>query len=93
MPTNFIDTEVTDFKVNAYHAGELTEVTKQDTLGKWGVYFFYPADFSFVCPTELGDLADHYAAFTNINAEIYSVSEVNGLQTIYFSHEIPMNKR
>lgn len=37
MPTNFIDTEVTDFKVNAYHAGELTEVTKQDTLGKWGV--------------------------------------------------------
>lgn len=75
MTTNFIDSEITDFKVNAYHDGDLTEVTKQDTLGKWGVYFFYPADFSFVCPTELGDLADHYADFQNINAEIYSVSE------------------
>ena len=75
MTTNFIDSEITDFKVNAYHDGDFTEVTKQDTLGKWGVYFVYPADFSFVCPTELGDLADNYADFQNINAEIYSVSE------------------
>ena len=73
--TNFIDQEIADFSVNAYHDGDVTQVTKQDTLGKWGVYFFYPADFSFVCPTELGDLADHYADFQKANAEIYSVSE------------------
>ena len=46
--TNFIDQEIADFSVNAYHDGDVTQVTKQDTLGKWGVYFFYPADFSFV---------------------------------------------
>lgn len=44
-------------------------------LGKWSIFFFYPADFSFVCPTELGDLQDHYDAFKKANAEIYSVSE------------------
>ena len=47
----------------------------QDTLkGKWSVFVFYPADFTFVCPTELGDLADNYAEFQKLGAEIYSVS-------------------
>ncbi|GMA67807.1 redoxin domain-containing protein [Leuconostoc gelidum] len=75
MITNFINQEIADFSVNAYHNGAVTSVTKKDTLGKWGVYFFYPADFSFVCPTELGDLADHYIDFQKANTEIYSVSE------------------
>ena len=72
---SFIGAEITDFTVNAYHDGDLTTVSKQDTLGRWAVYFFYPADFSFVCPTELGALADSYDEFVKRNCEIYSVSE------------------
>ena len=48
-----IGKEVQDFKVTAFQDNDFHEVTKQDLLGKWSVLFFYPADFSFVCPTEL----------------------------------------
>lgn len=72
---NFVGHEIEDFKVNAYHDGETTEVSKKDVLGKWSVFFFYPADFSFVCPTELEALQDKYEDFKKANAEIYSVSE------------------
>ena len=47
---------------------------RSDVKGKWGVFFFYPADFTFVCPTELGDLADNYENFQKIGCEVYSVS-------------------
>jgi peroxiredoxin (alkyl hydroperoxide reductase subunit C) len=50
------------------------EVSDATLKGKWSVVFFYPADFTFVCPTELEDLADHYAEFQKLNVEIYSVS-------------------
>ncbi|MDN6899453.1 redoxin domain-containing protein [Oenococcus sicerae] len=72
---NYINTQLADFEVNAYQKGEVKKVSKKDVLGKWSIFFFYPADFSFVCPTELGDLQDHYYAFKKANAEIYSVSE------------------
>ena len=72
---NFVGHEIDDFKVNAYQDGETKEVTKQDVLGKWSIFFFYPADFSFVCPTELEALQDKYEDFKHANAEIYSVSE------------------
>ena len=72
---NFVGHEIEDFKVNAYHDGETTEVSKKDVLGKWSIFFFYPADFSFVCPTELEALQDKYKDFKKANAEIYSVSE------------------
>jgi NADH-dependent peroxiredoxin subunit C len=72
---SLIGRKIEEFKIQAYHQGNFKEVTNKDVLGKWGVFFFYPADFTFVCPTELGDLADHYEEFKNINAEIYSVSE------------------
>ena len=72
---SLIGRKIEEFKVQAYHQGNFKEVTNEDVLGKWSVFFFYPADFTFVCPTELGDLADHYEEFKNINAEIYSVSE------------------
>ena len=49
-------------------------MTKADILGKWSVFFFYPADFTFVCPTELADLADKYEEFQDAGCEIYSVS-------------------
>ena len=72
---SLIGKSLEDFKVQAYHNGKFVEVSKEDVLGKWGVFFFYPADFTFVCPTELGDLADQYDKFQEIGAEIYSVSE------------------
>lgn len=71
---NYINKEIPDFDVKAYHNGELKSYNKQNLLGKWSILFFYPADFSFVCPTELQDLEKHYADFKANNAEIYSVS-------------------
>lgn len=66
--------EVSDFKVQAFHNDKFRVVTKDDILGKWSVFFFYPADFTFVCPTELEDLQEKYEEFKKINCEIYSVS-------------------
>ena len=71
----YIGKEITDFTVQAYHKGKFETVTKETVLGHWSVFFFYPADFTFVCPTELGDLADFYEEFKEIGCEIYSVSE------------------
>ncbi|MCQ4636950.1 alkyl hydroperoxide reductase subunit C [Anaerovorax odorimutans] len=71
---SLINKQLEDFKVNAYHNGEFTEVTRQCLDGHWSVFVFYPADFTFVCPTELGDLADHYQEFKAIGCEVYSVS-------------------
>lgn len=66
--------KVTDFSLQAYQNGAFKEVTQKDLAGKWSVLFFYPADFTFVCPTELGDLQGKYADFKAIDCEIYSVS-------------------
>ena len=71
---SMINKEIANFKVQAYHNNEFKTVTKDDVLGKWSVFFFYPADFTFVCPTELEDLADKYEQFKAIGVEIYSVS-------------------
>ena len=69
-----INTEVKPFKATAFHNGKFLPVSDADLRGKWSVVFFYPADFTFVCPTELGDLADEYASFQNMGVEIYAVS-------------------
>ena len=66
--------ELTDFKVNAFQNNEFHEVTKDDVLGHWSLFFFYPADFTFICPTELEDLADNYDTFKKLGCEIYAVS-------------------
>lgn len=66
--------ELTDFTVQSYQNNEFHEVTKEDVLGHWSVFFFYPADFTFVCPTELEDLAEKYADFQKAGCEVYSVS-------------------
>ncbi|MDL4863336.1 alkyl hydroperoxide reductase subunit C, partial [Halomonas elongata] len=58
----------------AYHNGEFIDVTDESLKGQWSIFFFYPADFTFVCPTELGDLADNYEEFKKLGVEIYSVS-------------------
>jgi len=69
-----INSQLPEFKVQAYHNGEFKEVSDQDLKGKWSVLFFYPADFTFVCPTELGDMADKYEKFKEMGVEVYSVS-------------------
>ncbi len=69
-----INSEIKPFTAQAYHKGEFVQVTDADLKGKWSIVFFYPADFTFVCPTELGDLADNYEEFKKLGVEIYSVS-------------------
>lgn len=71
---SLIGKEVSEFKAQAYVNGQFKEVSKADLLGKWSVFVFYPADFTFVCPTELGDLAERYEEFQKIGCEVYSVS-------------------
>ena len=71
---SLINTEVKEFAATAYHNGKFVPVTQEDLKGKWSVVFFYPADFTFVCPTELGDLADNYAEFQKLGVEIYGLS-------------------
>lgn len=69
-----INKEVSDFTVQSYVGAEFKTISRKDVLGKWSVFFFYPADFTFVCPTELEDLADKYDEFKKAGCEIYSVS-------------------
>jgi len=69
-----INQEIPDFSLEAYAGGEFRTVTREDIKGKWAVFFFYPADFTFVCPTELVDMADNYDKFCRLGAEVYSVS-------------------
>ncbi|PWB39308.1 MAG: peroxiredoxin [Rhodocyclales bacterium] len=74
MNTSLINTEILPFKATAFHNGKFVEVTNATLKGKWSVMFFYPADFTFVCPTELGDMADLYPEFQKLGVEIYAVS-------------------
>jgi peroxiredoxin len=69
-----INTAVPEFKTQAFHNGQFKAVTQDDLKGKWSVFFFYPADFTFVCPTELGDLAEKYGKLKEMGVEVYSVS-------------------
>lgn len=75
LPMSLIGTEVEEFKATAFQASKgFFEVSDENLKGGWSVVFFYPADFTFVCPTELGDLADNYAEFQKLGVEIYAVS-------------------
>jgi peroxiredoxin len=71
---SLINTEIKPFSATAFHNGEFVPVSDADLRNNWSVVFFYPADFTFVCPTELGDLADNYADFQALGVDIYSVS-------------------
>lgn len=71
---SIINSQLPEFKVQAYHDGKFITVTDKDVIGHWAVFFFYPADFTFVCPTELADLADKYDEFKKRGVQVYSVS-------------------
>lgn len=79
---SLINTQIKPFKATAYHNGKFIEVSDESVAGKWSVFVFYPADFTFVCPTELEDLAEQYEEFQKLGVEIYSVST-----DTHFSHK------
>ncbi len=69
-----IGKQIPDFELDTLIDDQIKRVKLSDYRGKWLVLFFYPADFTFVCPTELEDMADHYEKFQAINTDILSVS-------------------
>ena len=71
---SLINTEVKPFTATAFHNGQFVPVSNESLKGKWSVVVFYPADFTFVCPTELEDLADNYAEFQKLGVEVYGIS-------------------
>lgn len=77
-----IGSKIKPFTTQAYKQGKFVSVSDTDVLGKWAVFFFYPADFTFVCPTELEDLADVYPTLQKMGVEVYSVST-----DTHFSHK------
>ena len=71
---SIINAQMPEFKVQAYHNNEFITVSSEDLKGKWAVFFFYPADFTFICPTELEDLASKYEELKKMGVEVFSVS-------------------
>jgi peroxiredoxin (alkyl hydroperoxide reductase subunit C) len=79
---SIINSQVKPFKATAYHNGKFVPVSDDSIKGKWSIFVFYPADFTFVCPTELEDLANNYAEFQKLGVEIYGIST-----DTHFSHK------
>ncbi|WP_130866181.1 alkyl hydroperoxide reductase subunit C [Acidipropionibacterium timonense] len=71
---SLINTQIQPFTANAYRNGDFIEVSQDDIAGSWAIFFFYPGDFTFVCPTELADLAEHHDELERMGVKVYSVS-------------------
>ncbi len=71
---SIINTTLPSFSLQAFHKGEFKTITDKDLDGKWVIFFFYPADFTFVCPTELVDIAEKYNQLQEMGVEVLSVS-------------------
>ncbi len=67
---SILNKQLPEFKVDAFHNGEFKTVTSDDVKGKWAIFLFYPADFTFVCPTELEDMAEHYEQLQGLGVEV-----------------------
>lgn len=92
---SLIGKEVQPFTANAFNAGsgEFIEVTEQNFKGQWSVVCFYPADFTFVCPTELEDLQNQYAELKKLGVEVYSVStDTHFTHKAWHDHSEAINK-
>ncbi len=72
--TSIINQEIPEFTTEAFVNGEFKTISSEDVKGKWGIFLFYPADFTFVCPTELEDMAAHYPELQELGVEVYAVS-------------------
>lgn len=73
---SLVGKKIEEFKLDAYDSknDKFVTVSNEDLAGKWTVFMFYPADFTFVCPTELEDMQEHYSTLKSLNTEVYSVS-------------------
>jgi peroxiredoxin len=71
---SLINTQIKPFKATAYANGKFIDLTEENFKGTWSVLMFYPADFTFVCPTELEDLADFQPQFKEMGVNVYGVS-------------------
>lgn len=80
--STIINSQFPEFKGQVYHNNDFKAVSNKDIQGKWSIFFFYPADFTFVCPTELVDLAEKYEELQKMGVEVYSVST-----DTHFSHK------
>jgi peroxiredoxin (alkyl hydroperoxide reductase subunit C) len=78
-----IGSTIQPFTATAFRAGsDFYDVTQEDIAGKWAVFFFYPADWTFVCPTELEDLGEKYDMLQGMGVEVLAVST-----DTHFSHK------
>lgn len=92
---SLIGKKVEPFKAEAYNSsnGDFIDVSDGNLTGRWNVVCFYPADFSFVCPTELEDLQDQYADLKELGAEVYSVStDTHFTHKAWHDHSEAINK-
>ena len=80
---SIINTTVPAFKAQAFHNGKFVEVTSESIKGKWAVFIFMPAAFTFNCPTEVEDAADNYAEFQKLETEVFIVTT-----DTHFSHKV-----
>jgi len=71
---SLINTQIKPFKATAFHNGKFVDLTEASLKGKWSVFVFYPADFTFVCPTELEDLANTHEQFQKLGVDVYGIS-------------------
>lgn len=71
---SMINKSIPEFTAEAFHKGTFRTITSEDVKGKWSIFLFYPADFTFVCPTELEDMAKYYSELKDLGVEVYSVS-------------------
>ncbi|HAP8243650.1 TPA: peroxiredoxin [Enterococcus faecium] len=71
---SLIGKKIEEFNAHAYHQGEFLEVSEKDLMGNWSILCFYPADFTFVCPTELEDLQEQYSTLKSLGVEVFSCS-------------------
>ncbi|MBI2439392.1 MAG: peroxiredoxin [Candidatus Moranbacteria bacterium] len=65
---------IQNFEADAYHENSFRKIHLSDFKGKWVIFFFYPADFTFICPTELEEMAAHYDQFQKLDTEVLSIS-------------------
>ena len=90
-----INKQIPEFTVNAYLPGkdELATISTKDVLGKWAIFLFYPADFTFVCPTELEDMQKHYDELKALGVEVYGVScDTHFTHKAWHDHSDAINK-
>ena len=74
MSKPLINTKIKPFISTAYCNGREIEIADTDLYGQWSILFFYPSDFTFICPTELSEMADYYDQFKSHGVEVYSIS-------------------